>query len=753
MAPVDAAPRLLVRRLHRIMAEPEGGQTRLNNIVRMVATLMVAEVCSIYINRRDGSLELYATEGLKADAVHNTHLKRGEGLVGLIAERGAPVNVSDAQTHPAFSLRPETGEEVYHSFLGVPITRTGKALGVLTIQNKTTRQYSDEEVEALQTTAMVLAEHLASHDGPNIDDDGRDRKEQSSERIHGKQLSAGIAMGHIVLHQPRIVVKELIAEDPDQERQRLDDAIIKMRTTIDVMLERGDLAGLGEHHDVLEVYRMFSHDRGWIRRMRDAILRGLTAEAAVDRVRNDMRASMLGQSDPYWRERLRDFDDLSDRLMRILSGEAETAASEDLPDDTLLVARTMGPAELLDYDPKKLRGLIVEEGGYNSHVAIVARAMGIPAVGEARGIISRVDEDNAAIIDADAGEIHLRPGNDLIDAYAAKVKFRARKQQQYDDLRDKPAETLDGVRIGLHMNAGLLVDLPHLDESGAEGIGLFRTELQFMISSTIPRLKQQTEFYSEILEVAGDKPVIFRALDIGGDKLLPYLRHVHEENPALGWRAIRMSLDRPGLFRMQVRALLHASVGKTLHLMLPMVTEVWELEKARELIDYESQRLRQFDRQGPSEIQIGVMIEVPAIMWHLDDLFKIVDFASVGSNDLMQFLFAADRSNTNVADRYDTLSEPAIRSLKRIIDHAEKHNTPLELCGEMAGRPIEAMALIGLGYKTISMPPASIGPIKSMIRKVSHAELKKIMTVCLKDRSNCFRHRLEEYAKTNGIEY
>ena len=753
MAPVDAAPRLLVRRLHRIMAEPEGDQTRLNNIVRMVATLMVAEVCSIYINRRDGSLELYATEGLKTEAVHHTHLKRGEGLVGLIAERGAPVNVSDAQTHPAFSLRPETGEEAYHSFLGVPITRTGKSLGVLTIQNKTARKYTDEEVEALQTTAMVLAEHLASHDGPNIDDDGRDRKEQSSERIHGKQLSAGIAMGHIVLHQPRIVVEELIAEYPEQERQRLDDAIIKMRTTIDAMLERGDLAGLGEHHDVLEVYRMFSHDRGWIRRMRDAILRGLTAEAAVDRVRNDMRASMLGQTDPYWRERLQDFDDLSDRLMRILSGKAETAASEDLPDDTLLVARTMGPAELLDYDPEKLRGLIVEEGGYNSHVAIVARAMGIPAAGEARGIISRVEQGNAAIIDADAGEIHLRPGNDLIDAYAAKVRFRARKQEQYDDLRYKPAETLDGERIGLHMNAGLLVDLPHLDESGAEGIGLFRTELQFMISSTIPRLRQQTEFYSEILKVAGDKPVIFRALDIGGDKLLPYLRHVHEENPALGWRAIRMSLDRPGLFRMQVRALLHASAGKTLHLMLPMVTEVWELEKARELIDFESQRLKQFDRQGPSEVKIGVMIEVPAIMWHLDDLFKIVDFASVGSNDLMQFLFAADRSNTNVADRYDTLSEPAIRSLKRIIDHAEKHNTPLELCGEMAGRPIEAMALIGLGYKTISMPPASIGPIKSMIRKVSYSDLREIMIGCLKDRSNRFRPRLEEYAKLQEIEF
>ena len=753
MSPVDASPRLLVRRLHKIMAEPEGDQTRMNNIVRMVATLMVAEVCTIYVTRRDGSLELFATEGLKPEAVHTTHLKRGEGLVGMIAERGQPVNVTDAETHPAFSFRPETGEEAYHSFLGVPITRTGKILGVLTIQNKTKRHYMDEEVEALQTTAMVLAEHLASHDGPKINEQEHDRDQPGNERLSVQQLSGGIALGHIVLHQPRIVVKELIAEYPDQERERLNDGITTMRSTIDAMLERGDLARVGEHHDVLEVYRMFAHDRGWIERMQAAIERGLTAEAAVDRVRNDMRSNMLRQSDPYWRERLQDFDDLSDRLMRILSGEAETAAAKELPDDTLLVARTMGPAELLDYDPVKLRGLILEEGGYNSHVAIVARAMGIPAVGQAQGIIGKVEQGDAVIIDADSGELHIRPGQDVINAYSDKVRFQARIQKRYADLKNKPAETLDGERIALHMNAGLLVDLPHLDQSGAEGIGLFRTELQFMVSATIPRLRQQTEFYRKILDTAGDKPVIFRALDIGGDKLLPYLRHVHEDNPALGWRAIRMSLDRPGLFRMQIRALLHASTGKTLRIMLPMVTEVWELEKAKELIDYERQRLRQYNHDEPKEVLIGVMIEVPAIMWHLDDLFEIVDFASVGSNDLLQFLFAADRTNNNVADRYDPLTEPAIRSLKRIIDHAVAHKVPLELCGEMAGKPIEAMALIGLGYQTISMPPASVGPIKSMIRKVKYAELNNIMKECLADRKNQFRNRLEQYASSHDIEY
>ena len=752
MSPVDAAPRLLVRGLHKIMAEPDTGQTRLNNIVRMVATLMVAEVCSIYLTRRDGSLELFATEGLNPDAVHNTHLRRGEGLVGLIAERGLPVNLTDAQSHPAFSYRPETGEEIYHAFLGVPITRTGKTLGVLTIQNRTNRQYSEEEVEALQTTAMVLAEHLASRDGPELPDSQRDRQQSSSERLQVKQLSGGIALGHIVLHEPRIVVKELIAENTGQEHERLEAAIDRLRTTVDHMLERGDLARLGEHRDVLEVYRMFAHDRGWIQRMGDAIDRGLTAEAAVDRVRNDMRVSMLRQSDPFWRERLQDFDDLSDRLMRILAGKAETAAAEDLPDNTLLVARSMGPAELLDYDPGKLRGLIVEEGGYNSHVAIVARALGIAAVGDARGIVAKVDPGDATIIDADAGEVHIRPDQELIDAYSEKIRFQARRQKQYKALRDKPAITLDGEQIALHMNAGLLVDLPHLAESGADGIGLFRTELQFMVSSTIPRLKQQTELYRKILEAAGDKPVIFRALDIGGDKILPYLRHVQEENPALGWRAIRMSLDRPGLFRMQIRALLHASPGRILRIMLPMVAETWELEKARDLIAFETERLKQFDRESPKKILIGIMIEVPAVLWHLDELFKKVDFASVGSNDLLQFLFAADRSNPHVADRYDSLSTPAVQTLKQISDIAARHDIPLELCGEMAGRPIEALALIGLGYKAISMPPAFIGPIKSIIRRINAADLREIVEDSINGGRGDLRHRLEIFMREQKLE-
>jgi phosphotransferase system enzyme I (PtsP) len=378
MAVSIGAPRQLLRRLREVMAQRESAQARLDNVAVLIASNMVAEVCSIYLRRRDGSLELFATEGLRPEAVHNTHLKPGEGLVGLIALQAEPMQFPDAQHHPAFSYRPETGEEIYHSFLGVPILRGGHTIGVLTVQNRTMRQYSDEEVEALQTTAMVLAEMIASGGlGVTEEEVSAETRREMAGRFTGLPISEGVALGHVVLHEPRIVVTRLIAEDVELERRRLSQAIEELTGAIDGMLERGDLARAGEHREVLEAFRMFAHDHGWRRRLDEALLTGLTAEAAVQRVRNDTRARMLRQTDPHARERLHDIDDLSNRLLILLSGGAGTAAAGNLPQDTILIARTMGPAELLDYDRQRLRGLVLEEGGAASHVAIVARALGI----------------------------------------------------------------------------------------------------------------------------------------------------------------------------------------------------------------------------------------------------------------------------------------------------------------------------------------------------------------------------------------
>ena len=752
MAISVGAPRQLLRRLREVMAERESAQARLDKVVMLIASNMVAEVCSLYLRRRDASLELFATEGLNREAVHNTHLKRGEGLVGLIAEQAEAMQFPDAQSHPAFSYHPETGEEIYHSFLGVPILRGGHAIGVLTVQNRTHRHYSDEEVEALQTTAMVLAEMIASGGLGVSDEAAADVRRELSVQFKGLALSDGVALGHVVLHEPRIVITKLIAEDVELERRRLAQAIDELTGMIDGMLERGDLARTGEHREVLEAFRMFAHDRGWRRRLEEALATGLTAEASVERVRNDTRARMLRQTDHYSRERLHDIDDLSNRLLRLLAGGVGTAAAGNLPQDAIVIARTMGPAELLDYDRHRLRGLVLEEGGSASHVAIVARALGIAALSQVKGVLEVAEAGDAAIVDAESGELHIRPTQEVVAAYSDKVRFRAKRQAQYAALRNVPTVTLDGVKISLQINAGLLFDLPHLDQSGADGIGLFRTELQFMISSTFPRLEQQTRIYKAILDAAGERPVVFRSLDVGGDKVLPYFRVSKEENPALGWRAIRMALDRPALFRTQIRALLRAAQGRELRIMLPMIADVAELVAARSLIDKEVLILKRHGRPEPKRLLVGAMIEVPSLLWQLDRVLPLADFASVGSNDLMQFLFAADRGNMRVADRFDRLNPAALKALACIVEAAERHQVPLTLCGEMAGRPLEAMAVIGLGFRSISMAPASLGPVKAMILSLDAGDLRTRLDEWLQTKATSLRQELKQFAAEKGVQ-
>jgi phosphotransferase system enzyme I (PtsP) len=741
-----------MRRLREIMGEPSDGQSRLDKIVRQIAGLMVAEVCSIYLKRQDGSLELFATEGLNPGAVHNTFMKRGEGLVGRCAELAVPINEPDAQNHPAFSYRPETGEEIYHSFLAVPVLRDGDVLGVLTVQNKTHKEYSDEDVEVLQTTAMVLAEHLVTGAVAGVNA-GAEFNRAVGHVLRGQPLSEGLALGHVVLHQTRVVVTELEAENPDEEYRRLEAAVEELKASVDEMLDQGEMAATGEHREVLEAYRMFAYDRGWLRRMNEAIRRGMTAEAAVERVQNDTRARMLRQTDAYWHERLRDLDELSDRLLRILAGRPrDGAVTARLPHDTVLVARTMGPADLLDYDRSRLRGLVIEDGGGQSHVAIVAKALGIAAVGHARGVMERVDEGNPIIVDADSGEIHIRPSSEVIAAFGDKARFQARRHRKYRALRDRPAVTKDGQKIDLHINAGLLMDIPHLAQSGADGIGLFRTELQFMISATLPRLERQIQMYRSVVEEAGGKPVVFRTLDVGGDKVLPYLRQPAEENPALGWRAIRLSLDRPGLLRTQVRALLRATAGQELRLLLPMLSTVGEFDMARAVIDRELDLLRRRGMSDPTKVLLGAMIEVPSLLYELDTLMPRVDFVSVGSNDLLQYLYAADRNNTRVAGRYDPLSASSLRALAVIAEAAGRHSKPLSLCGEMAGRPLEALALIGLGYRSISMAPVSIGPVKSMVLSLDAGALRRWMGPLVKSGEGNLRPQLKRFAEEQGVE-
>ena len=716
-----AGPRVLLRKLREVMAEPIGAQERLDKIVRLIAANMVAEVCSVYVLRADNVLELYATEGLKASSVHRATLTVGRGLVGLIAEEARPLNLPDAQAHPAFAYLPETGEEIYHSFLGVPILRAGRTLGVLVVQNRSHRTYTEEEIEALQTTAMVLAEMFASGEMEDLAIPGADLDVNRPVSLKGAPFAEGIALGHVVLHEPRVVVTQLIAEDVEHELRRLDAAMASLKLSVDDLLARGAEAGAGEHREILEAYKMFAEDRGWTRRLQEAVRNGLTAEAAVERVQSDTRARLTRQTDPFLRDRLHDFDDLANRLLRELMGRPHGPFAGDMPDDAIIVARNMGPAELLDYDRERVRGLVLEEAGPTSHVAIVARALGVPTVGQLGDIVSLAEAGDPIIVDGDAGEVHLRPPVDIEMSYADKVRFRARRQEQYRQLRHEPSVTQDGVDITLQMNAGLIMDLPHLEECGAAGVGLFRTELQFMVASSFPRPGEQQGFYEQVMKATNGKPVTFRSLDIGGDKVLPYFRAQKEENPAMGWRAIRLGLDRPALLRTQTRALLKAAAGRELRLMFPMLTEVAEFERARAIVEREQAHLARHGHKPAGTVVLGAMIEVPALLWQLDELFRVVDFVSVGSNDLMQFMMASDRGNTRLAGRFDPLSPAFLRALRNVVRCGEAAGKPVTLCGEIAGRPLDALALAAIGFRSLSMPSAAVGPVKAMIRAVDLA--------------------------------
>ena len=738
-------PRSLLRQIREAMAGDAPAQVKLNMVVRIIAGSMVAEVCSIYLRRAGGELELFATEGLSPDAVHVTRLKSGEGLVGEIVRQGRPLNLSDAPHHPAFSYRPETGEDPYHSFLGVPLLRGGRAIGVLVVQNRTERSYGEEEVEDLQIIAMVLAEMVGAGEllGQEVLKDV-EISPHKPERLKGARFADGLAYGKVILHEQPVAPEQLLSDDPAAEEIRLRGAVEALQRQIDEMLE-GHHGLVGASYEVLETYRMFAHDRGWNRSLEEAVRNGLTAEAAVERVRSEHRARLGQARDPYLRERLHDLEDLNDRLLRHLSGDGHKA--RELPDDAILVARNLGPADLLEYDRTKLKGLLLEEGSPASHAAIVARALDIPCVGRLAGLRDKVNEGDPVIVDAESAEAFLRPRPDVVAALDNRLAVRAQRRAEFARLRDTPAFTKDGAKVTLLMNAGLAVDLDILGETGAEGIGLFRTEFQFMVAEDMPRLDAQRALYEKVLDVADGQPVTFRTLDLGGDKLLPYMELEREDNPALGWRAIRMGLDRPALLRLQLRALIWAARGRPLRIMFPLVASVDEFRAARAFVDAELAWAQRRGRPAPSRLDVGAMIEAPALLWHLDALLPMTDFVSVGTNDLMQYLFTADRGNPRVAERYDPLSPPALRALQQIQIACAETGTPVSVCGEMAGRPLEAFALVALGFDRLSMPPAGIGPVKQMVLSVDREAAQRGVLSLLKGASGSVRNEIETLAR------
>ncbi|MEP3112133.1 phosphoenolpyruvate--protein phosphotransferase [Nisaea sp.] len=741
--------RTMLRRLRDVMADTRAPQERLNSITSIIGADMAAEVCSIYVRRSDNLLELCSTEGLNKDAVHRTLMHFGEGLVGDIAARAQSLALSDAQSHPKFAYFPETGEEIYQSLAGVPVMRADRVLGVLVVQNRSRRQYSDEEIETLETFAMVLAELLA-----NGVLDGQENRHDAPVRLAGQTVAPGVGIGVAHFHRQSTAIRRVVADNPAIEKERLDSAMQGVRSRIDALLSAPDLAEAGEHRDVLETFRMIAHDRGWLTRMNDAIDNGLTAEAAVQRSRADMRARLGSVQNPYLRERLADFEDLTNRLLAQLADEEENGDAASALDDEqpyIVVARSMGPAELLDYDRTHLAGLILEEGSATAHVAIVARALDIPVLGNIPGLLSEVNPGDRLIIDADSSQVLLRPTEDVQESFHAGLRARAETKARYQALRDQPARTLDGVDISLLLNIGLMFDLQQIDATGAEGIGLYRTEIPFMVRRDIPDVPQQTDVYRRVLDAANGRPVTFRTLDAGGDKNIQAFGHDPGDNPALGWRSIRISVDHPSLLRNQVRAILRAAAGAPVDLMFPMVSTVGEFDAARSILDRELERALRLGEELPAKLRLGSMLEVPSLAWQLPEILRRVDFLSVGSNDLQQFFFAADRGDHRVTHRYDAVSVPFLRLLRNISNACKKHGKPLTLCGEMAGSRIGAMALVGIGYHRLSMAAASIGPVKETIRSFNYNDLQDLMSHLLETREGRLVENLKAFARDHQV--
>ncbi|QHL91684.1 phosphoenolpyruvate--protein phosphotransferase [Sphingomonas changnyeongensis] len=754
--PIVAASsaREILTRLHDVMASKANAQTKLNQVVGIIGEQLSSEVCSIYL-LRDGVLELFATRGLKQEAVHVTKLALGEGLVGTIAQNVEVLNLDEAAAHPDFAYKPETGEERFHSFAGVPIIRRERAVGVLCVQHSEPRRYDEVEIEALQTVAMVLSELIANAgliDGPVA---AATRVQSSAPlRLDGQKLVEGMARGIAVFHQPRVTIEHTVAEDTEAERRRVYSAFVKMREQIDRMSAQAEFGTGGEHEEVLETYKMFAYDEGWSRRINEAIDSGLTAEAAIERVQQRTRMRMRQIDDPLLADRMHDLEDLSNRLLRIVSGQLGTAAQMGLRQDAILIARNLGPAELLEYDRRRLKGVILEEGSLTAHVTIVARAMGVPVLGRVKDVRRLIGEGDMLLLDVAQGSVFVRPSASIEEAFAAKLTLSQKRRAAFAALRPLPPVTRDGTRIALMVNAGLRDDAAALDVTGADGIGLFRTEFQFLVSATLPQRERQQRLYRDILEAAGDRPVTFRTVDIGGDKALPYMRadDLGEENPAMGWRALRVALDRDGLMKAQARALLEAAAGRTLNVMFPMVSEVWEFDEARGIFEAQRTWLAARGRQTPAAIRYGAMLEVPALAECMDLLLPRIDFLSIGTNDLTQFLMAADRAHPKLAERYDWLSPAILRFLRRAAAPALAQGVPVTVCGEMGGRPLEAMALLGIGIERLSITPFAVGPVKAMVRSLDLGALRARMADWLAHPPADIRAALSDWAMAEQVE-
>ena len=743
----------ILKLIRHVMEGDDSIPLKLEKVMTIVATNIHADVAACYIPVEDDYIELFASYGFKTSAVHKVSLRLGEGVVGEVAKTKRSFSIADDfRKHPKFSYKQELDEEVYKSFLGVPVVRWNRCLGVLTLQHKKKHEYSPLEIEIMETIAMVLIEVFSSDEMSEYKKTLiKSRGLTDRERIKGISLSKGHGLGNAIVHKRQRAVSKIFAEDKEQELKRLRMAHSQMNKDLDEKFTTTKL-GIGEHSDILDAYKMFAKDKGWYKKISDNIESGLTAEAAVERAYEDMWNRLSNTQDSYLKERLHDLRDVADRLQSYISGDFVLEKESIESDNIIIVAQTMGPADLMDYDHKKIRGLVIEDGTPTMHVAIVAKALNIPVIAKTRGLFEEIKTGELLAIDGDDGYVYINPGQSVQGKIKAKIAEKEKLIQRLAELKKLPSKTIDGTKVGLFINVGLSFDIDYIETTNCDGVGLYRTEIPFMASDVMPDVERQTNYYKELMDRAGDKKVIFRSLDVGSDKLLPYWTSIGEENPAIGWRSIRITLDRRAILRKQLRAFIRATADKELNVMFPMISDLSEFEDAKETLMIELEKEKRKNNPVPKKVNVGLMVEVPSVVFHLDQILPIADFISIGTNDLAQFMFASDRGNPKLSDRYDVLSAPFLRIMEDIITKANKAGVYCSVCGEMASNPIEALALLGLGYRNLSSSGASFGRIKSMVRSANVEEVSEYVKSLLKSYQRTLRPQLMAYAYDHGIE-
>ncbi len=735
-----------------IIATSHDLQDTLESIVRVVAERMQTEVCSLYIyDPRAHELTLWATEGLTRASVGKVRMRIDEGLSGLVFERREPVMVVDALAHPRYKYFPETGEERYHSFLGVPVIERKKAVGVLVVQTLRRRRFGADELRLLKAIAAQvggiigqarLSETLKTKEEERVEYRqrmmeaiGRLRAYEEKEgaepektedrlrvaRLVGMGAAPGFGMGTAHVLRPTVSfehVEELRNEDPAVEWERFQKALGQSIAEVDRLKSRMSERMPDLDATLFDAHRMMLEDKSFIERVRAFVEEGFAAETALQFTVEEYVAAFGKMSDRYLRERATDVRDIGHRLLRNLLGVEEF--SHRLPQEGILVADELTLSDLAAIEPERLRGIALATGGVTSHASILARSFEIPTVVGVDHLLEAVQEGVFVIVDGNSGAVYVQPSKDVIGEYERLDREYRAFNRELEALHDLPAETRDGHRVILDANIGLMGDLTFAHRHGAEGVGLYRTEFPFLTYRDFPDEDEQVALYQKVIEQTHSKRVTIRSLDLGADKYPSYLRLAKEENPFLGWRSIRISLDMPDLFKVQLRAILRASVHGSVKLLFPMISSVQEVWRAREILDEARDELRHEGVAFDEEMPVGIMIEVPSAVFQAEELIREVDFFSLGTNDLIQYLLAVDRNNRKVASLYEPLHPAVLRAIAAATAAARAADKPISICGEMASDPISALVLIGLGIEQFSMGSFFIPAIKRLVRSVDY---------------------------------